>query len=379
MRQRANDKVSRTWTTTATLAMAATILLSGCGDEPIPEKEAIRPVRAIKVSDPTQMVGRQFPGRAKPTQEIELSFRVAGPLISRPVDVGAEVKKGDLVARIDPRDFEVNLRNAQGQLDQANAVRKRAEADYQRLQNVFRQDPGATSEAAIDRARQTRDSAAANIKSLSASVAAAKDQLSYTYLKAPFNGTVVKTYIENFEEVRAKQPVVRIVDDSRVEMVINIPENLISYVPDVTNIRVTFDPFPEHPIPAEVTEIGSEASESTRTYPVTLIMDQPDDFKILPGMAGKATGDPPPDFRRTAAEVPVSAVFSREGNDKSYVWVIDEGTMTVKRREVTVGELTDHGVQIKAGLEPGEWIATAGVFYLFEDRQVRILDDDAGG
>jgi RND family efflux transporter MFP subunit len=336
-------------------------------------------VRAIKVSDPAQLVGRQFPGRAKPTQEIELSFRVAGPLISRPVNVGTSVKVGDLVARIEPRDFEVALRNAQGQLAQAVAVRKRAEADYERLQNIFRQDPGATSQAAIDKARQTRDSAAANITSLSASVAAAEDQLSYTYLKAPFDGTVAATYVENFQEVRAKQPVVRIVDDSRVEMVVNIPENLISYVPEVTNTRVTFDPFPEQAIPAEIKEIGSEASELTRTYPVTLVMNQPDEFKILPGMAGKATGDPPTDFRPTAAEVPVSAVFSREGTPQSYVWVIDESTMTVHRREVTVGELTDHGVQIKAGLEPGEWIATAGVFYLLEGQQVRILDDSAGG
>jgi RND family efflux transporter MFP subunit len=162
-------------------------------------------------------------------------------------------------------------------------------------------------------------------------------------------------------------------------MVISIPETLISYVPDVTNVRVTFDSFPEDAIPAEVKEISSEASESTRTYPVTLIMDQPDAFKILPGMAGKATGDPPADFRPTAAVVPVAAVFSREGTPESYVWVIDESTLTVHRREVTVGELTDHGVQIKAGLEPGEWIATAGVFYLLEGRQVRILDERAGG
>ena len=140
---------------------------------------------------------------------------------------------------------------------------------------------GRDFQAAIDRARQAQDSAAANITSLAASVDAAKDRLSYTYLKAPFDGNVVRIYVENFQDVTARQPVMRIVDDSRVEFVINIPESLISYVPDVTDVRVTFDPFPGREIPAAVKEIGTEASDSTRTYPVTLIMDQPDAFKKL--------------------------------------------------------------------------------------------------
>jgi RND family efflux transporter MFP subunit len=263
-------------------------------------------------------------------------------------------------------------------LDRARAVLTRAKADHERLQSVYAKDPGATSQAAIDRARQAQDSAAANITSLAASVDAAKDRLSYTYLKAPFDGNVVRIYVENFQDVTARQPVMRIVDDSRVEFVINIPESLISYVPDVTDVRVTFDPFPGREIPAAVKEIGTEASESTRTYPVTLIMDQPDGFKILPGMAGKATGTPPEGFRPTTAEIPVAAVFSRDGTQNSYVWVIDPDANTVHQREVQVGQLADHGVLIKAGLEPGEWIATAGVDYLFEGREVRLLKEGVG-
>ena len=81
----------------------------GCQEE-VPQKETIRPVRAVQVSDPSEFAKRWFPGQAKAIQEVDLSFRVSGPLIKLPVKVGDEVRKGRELARIDPRDFEVNLR-----------------------------------------------------------------------------------------------------------------------------------------------------------------------------------------------------------------------------------------------------------------------------
>lgn len=357
--------------------LLALFALTACGEEQLPEKETIRPVKAIKVADTTEFRQRSFPGRAKATKEVELSFRVSGPLITRPVNVGDEMKQGDEIARIDPRDFENKVRTVQGQLADVQAAARRAKGDYDRLQNIFQEDPGATSQAAIDKAREQWDRAKANISSLNASVASAKDQLSYTYLKAPFEGTVVQTYVENFEDVRSKQPVVRLVDTSRIEMVVNIPENLISLVPRVTNIEVTFDPFPDRPISAQIKEIGKEASETTRTYPVTLIMDQPPDIKILPGMAGKATGEPPDELKTAAGtlEIPVASTFSGKESAASFVWVIDEASKTVKKREVKTGELADRGIRIVDGLSPGEMIVTAGVHYLREGQQVRLLEE----
>ena len=355
-------------------------LLISCSKEDVEQKKIVRPVRAMKVTDVVQFRQRQFPGIAKATQQINLSFRVSGPLITLPVGIGDEVNKDDVVARIDPRDYKVNVRNAQGQLDQAKAVLTRAESDYKRSKNIFDQDPGAISEAAVDQARQNRDSAKANIQSLSASVATAKDQLSYTNLKAPFDGIVVNKYVTNFESVQAKQPIVRIVDDSRIEMVISIPESLIALIPEVKNIEVIFDPFPDRKIPAEIKEIGTEASATTRTYPVTLIMDQPDDIKILSGMAGKATGEPASGDESKipmGKQVPLTAILSPDDIDKTYVWIIDEQSKQVTKREVTTGKLTDTGIMVTDGLEAEEWIAIAGVHYLREGMEVRILEEKA--
>ena len=353
--------------------------LQGCGKKEVEEKKVIRPVMAMKVTDAVQFRQRQFPGTAKATQEIDLSFRVSGPLITLPVDIGDEVSTGDVVARIDPRDYEVELRSARGELNEAIAIMKRANADYKRVKTIFETDPGAVSQISVDNALQTRDSARAKVDALTASVATKKDRLEYTHLKAPFDGIVVNKYVENFQDVRQKQAVVRIVDDSNIEMIISIPESLISLASEAINIEVIFDPFPDRKIPAEIKEIGKEASRTTRTYPVTLIMEQPDDINILPGMAGKATGEAPEDtsLLPEGRPVPVSAIFSPDDIDKTYVWIIDEKSKQVTKQEVTTGRLSNTGIMVTDGLETGVWIATAGVHNLREGMEVRILEEKA--
>lgn len=358
------------------LALAA--LLSAChGPEP-EAPELVRPVKAMRVTGAGQFRERTFPGRARAIREVELSFRVSGPLVELPVVIGSAVEQGQVVARIDPRDFELNLRNVEGQLENARASQRRAEADFQRLTNVFRQDPGATSQAAVDQAREARDRAAASVASLEASFASAQDQLADTALRAPFAGTVVAKYVENFEELRAKQPVLRLIDDSSIEMVVNIPESLIGFAPDVRDIQVEFDAFPGQPLPAQIVEVGTEASATTRTFPVTLLMSQPSEFKVLPGMAGKASGEPPAGAGPLGGgvTVPITATFS--DGDGTLVWVVDPSTGVVSKRAIEAGPVSGGGQLVRAGLEVGEWVVTAGVPYLVEGQRVRILEGSEG-
>lgn len=350
------------------------LFFSACSKEEPAKEEVIRPVKAVQVGGLEVLTGRTFPGTAKATQEANLSFRVNGTLKQFPAKVGDEVKKGTVMARLDPRDYEVNLKNAQGQLDRVRAALKLAQSDYDRVVKVRDKDPGAISAAMIDAKLGERDSAKAQVESLKAQLATAKDALSYTSLKAPFKGTVVETFVENFEDVQAKQAIVRIVDTSKIEFIVNVPENLISLAPQIKKVFVKFDAFSDREIAGTIKEIGKEASKTTRTYPVTLIMDQPDDIKILPGMAGQARGD-----RESAAiagteglTVPISAVVSSETEKQNSVWVIDEKSGLISLRKVTTGDLSDRGVMIDEGLKPGEWVAIAGVHSLKEGQKVRI-------
>ncbi len=356
--------------------LLAALLLPACKQE-IEKKEVIRPVKAIRLGgEAMRLTGRTFPGKAKATQETNLAFRVAGPLIKFPAQVGDEVKRGDVLARIDPRDYEVTLRNVQGQLSQAQALLELATSDYDRVTRVAAKDPGAISAAMIDAKKGELDSAKAQVQSHRASVATARDNLKYTSLNAPYDGTVVETFVENFENVQAKQSIIRLVDTKEMEFVISIPESLISEAKNVETVLVRFDAFPNLDIQATIKEIGKEASKTTRTYPVTLIMDQPEGLQILPGMAGKAWADKVSkellEKASVGVTVPVASVFTE--NDKSYVWVVNEDSMTVTRKEVSLGRVANEGITILDGLEGGLLIVSAGANSLVEGQKIRLLE-----
>ena len=342
-----------------TFGLLSAFLLIGCEEE-VPRVESVRPVLAMKIQDAAGLKGQWVPGRAKATQEVELSFEVPGKIIERPVFVGDEVTKGQIIAQLDPRDYENDLARA-------SAERDRAKAQFQRVEQAAKS--GAIAKQEVDNAR-------ARLTGAEAEVRIKKKALDDATIHAPYDGTVSWVYKEKFEDVRAKEPVVRVVDTSRIEFVIQIPETEISLIPHVVNIRVKFDAFPDHEIPADIKEVATEASQTTRTYSVNLIMDQPDGIKVLPGMTGRATGDVKEGMGEELASlfVPVSAVFSPDGAE-TYVWVIDPDAKTVGRRAVKTGPLANTGIPIQEGIEAGEWIAIAGVHYLEEGQQVEIMEE----
>ena len=341
------------------LALSPVLLLGACGEDAPVKKEMIRPVKAVKVGDSEGLNRRWFPGRAKATVEANLAFEVSGRMISRPIKVGDKVKKGKLLSALDPSDF-------QNGLDQARAEQRRSLAHRDRVKQ-------AAAKGAVS--KQELTDAEAKFEIAQAEVKIRAKALRDSRLHAPFTGTVAATYVENFENVRAKQAILRLLDTTKIEMIIAIPENLISYAPQVKDVRIRFDAIPGREFPAKIKEVSNEASETTRTYPVTLIMDQPDDVKILPGMAGAARGEGkiPGATAQQGVGIPISAVFTEGKEGASYVWVIDANTKKVARRQVKTGELTDFGILVNDGLKPGEWIAIAGAHYLREGQQVRLL------
>lgn len=359
------------------LVVASLLLFTGCSQEE-GEAEATRPVKAMQVNSPDLIRSRPFPGVIRAEDRVNLSFRVSGPLIELSVDVGDRVEEGTVLARIDPRDFEINLKEAKGKLERSIAAKDFAESDFTRAERIQKRDPGAISQSMVEKKREERNSLRAEVRSLRAQVASSKDQLNYTYLRAPYAGVIVAKFVDNFQFVRAEQPVVRMVDTSTVEMVVDIPEHLISYIPNVKEIVVKIDVLPEREFPATVKEIGAEANATTRTFPVTLLMNQPPDVELFAGMSGEAKfiGKIESDKEPTAITIPSQSLFTDENGTKSFVWVIDEESNQAIKREVVVDRITNSGVRLRSGLKSGEWIATAGVYHLKEGQKVRILKSD---
>lgn len=350
----------------------ATAALAGCGQEETEtEQHIVRPVKALKVADPSILEGRWFSGRAQSVNQVDLSFRVPGTLIDIAVKVGDILKENAVVARLDPATYQTEVDRLEAEVAQAKASYENSRLQLARQEELFRKD--VASEARVDRQRAQALQDAARIKAMEAALKKAELELEYTALRAPFDGTVVATYVENFEDIRAKEPILRLLDPSQIEMIINIPETLITLISQVTNIEVAFDALPDLKIPATVKEIGSEASLTTRTYPVTLIMDLPDGASILPGMAGKATGRAERQNGSTSGVIiPPASLFDEDG--RSMVWVIDAEQMTVSKRNVQIGPPVRTGIRVEEGLQAKEWIVTAGVNSLKEGQKVRFLE-----
>ncbi len=368
----------RSQSTLLLAGMLVILALGACKEKAVPP-DPVRIVRAMRVAGPDEFMRRSFPGLASASTEVNLSFRVGGPLISRPVSVGDMVEVGDIVASIDPRDFEVRLESVRGQLERAEAALDYAQTEYDRILRIREQDPGATSELAIGTALRERNVQKANVRSLEAGVMTAEDQLGYTQLKAPFAGRVVATYVENFEDVLPKRPIVRIIDRARVEFGISIPEGMIGYAPYVKEIMIRFDAIAGREFPATVKEIGEEATQATRTYPVTLVMDHPDDVQILAGMAGDARiTSRPPQFEEAGIAIPATAVFSDGSSSDTFVWVCDMSSRTLKRRKVEARHFSDTGLSVQSGLSAGEWVVVAGVHTAKEGQKVRLEDVATG-
>lgn len=359
------------------------IFFIGCSkEEESAPPEVIRPVKTMKVSSGADFAGLTLPGRVRAAQRVELAFKeVGGRLIELPIAgrEGQEVKEDELLARIDPRDFQTSLRNVQGRLKEAIASLDLANAQYDRVKRIQKQDPGAISGAEIDRRREAVNMMEGRIKSLRAEVAAARDQLSYTYLKAPFAGLIAKRYVDNFQDVKPKQQILALEDISHVEILIDVAENVMaierSGSGDALTAVAEFPTAPGRKFPLELKEYATRADSATQTYQVVLKMPQPDEISILPGMTATVTVS----LGRTAeidrlVVIPAIAVLA-EPDGRSFVWVVDTDAMTVKKQEVKVGMISgSENIDVADGLKGGETIAVAGILQLQEGMKVRLWD-----
>lgn len=345
------------------------VLVTGCSKPAqIAEQSPSRPVKLHQVQDGQQKLIRQFPALVEPTENARLTFRVSGKLTQFAIRPGQEVQKGDVLARLDPTDFKLRL-------EQAQAKYQLSKAQFDRAASLIGQN--LVSQAMYDETKAQLQVADADLKT-------AQANLSYTELVAPFSGTVSRSLVENHENVAAQQAILELQLTGMVDVVIQVPEDVIalvrkdvSYQPDVI-----FDSYPSLSYKADIKEWDTRADSATNSFKVVFSMAAPKEFNVLSGMTANVLADMSKLMRTPSAgvTVPATAVFA--ANDQPvdaaerFVWVFSEGK--VNRRAVTVGRLTQQGIEVVAGLSAGEQVVTAGVQQLTENQQVRPWQRERG-
>ena len=357
------DPALRFPATLAVLGMA--LVLAGCSREaPTEEEPTVRPVKTILIESTGMESIREFPAVVQATQQAELSFRVSGKLKEFPAKEGDEVEKGDVIAQLDNTDFKIALRDAR-------ASATRARADFKRAAELL--PDGNISRADYDRLDASNKKAAANLEQ-------AKQNLDYTTLKAAFDGTVAKRFVDNFEEVAAKQRIVLLHDTSSLDIIFDIPETLMILVDrrrrgQDTDRRVVarFNAIQGKEFPLTFKEVATDADERTQTFKITFTMSPSERYNILPGMKATVIADTSDiEGKGLSVLLPVTAVTAST-DKQATVWLVDEQTMTVRSDQVEVGDMQSDSIEV-IGLEPGKRVVTTGVSFLREGMKVSLLE-----
>jgi RND family efflux transporter MFP subunit len=349
------------------LMLASVAAFAGCKKEQ--EAPPPRPAFTMLI-EPSAALDMVFSGTVQPQVQTPVGFRVIGRMISRPVNAGDRVEKGETLAAIDPLALEMAARAATANLASARAQFDNAAATEIRQAALL--EKKTASQAAFDTAEQERAAAQANMEQAEANLAKAREQLSYAVLKADYSGIVTATYAEVGQTVSPGQPILAIAEPTRRDAVIDAPEKIIDALRLGQDFDIALQIDPTRTVVGTVREIAPESDLVTRTRRVKIALgDPPESFRIGATIFARlATG------ANATIRIPDSSVL-RDGG-RAQVFVVDPASSKVALRDVDIAPDRMAGRWIvRAGLKSGERIVTAGVHRLKAGEQVRIYGSEA--
>ncbi len=360
----------------AGFVLALSVLLTGCNNSDAngASKDVVqgRPVKVLVVTDASSEDNRTFPGIVKAEREIDLAFRVGGPLVEYDLNIGEQVKKGEILARIDPRDFEIRIKKLSAELKAAEARLADAEKDYARQKNLLKES--AASQSQYDKTQMLVETTRAGIDSLKADLAAARNALNDTRLAAPFDGVVNRKFTENHESINPGVPVVSLLDISKVEVVTAVPEDIVIRKSDFVNLYATLDAYSGQKITASLKEIGRQTDSANQSYPLSVVLDPPAMLTVTPGMAATVhIVLRSPEQHSGGVYLPTSAVFAAANGD-TCVWCVAHNSHDTERVKVKTGELKNDEILVTSGIKPGDRVVSAGARFLVEGQKIRIME-----
>jgi len=342
------------------------LILAGCSHQD-QDRQTLRPVNVIRITSQQTQNDRPFPGEVRARFETTLSFRVTGKLINRSVDMGDRVRKGQMLARLDPSDYRLASQSIKAQLIAAKADRKYSQDDLSRYRELFNQN--IISRPELDRHQTLDISAQQKVAALEARLGEAGNQLAYTDLRADRDGVVTALEVEAGQVVAPGQPVIRIAQLDEKEIPIDIPEHRVTGIDLQQEVAVTLWADGDKRIKARIREIAAAADSASRTYRVKVtLLEGRDDARL--GMTATVWI---PSNTPSTPTVPLSAVFTPQNQpEQPSVWLVDERTSTVKAVPVRIGDtLSGERVAI-TGLAAGQLIVSAGANRLVEGQPVRL-------
>jgi RND family efflux transporter MFP subunit len=348
----------------ALLLLPLALVVAACGKD-APVQAPPRPVLTQTIVPGAMATRDVYPGEIRARHETELGFRIGGKLLSRAVDAGARVKRGQVLARLDPEDARLAAQAAAAQVASAESDFALARAELDRHAELL--EKKFISQSAFDARRNAFNAASARAEQARSQAGLSSNQAAYTTLLADADGVVLSVSAEPGQVLAAGQPVLRLAHAGEKEVLVSAPESQVARFRIGQAVAISLWADASVLFPGRVREIAGGADPVTRTYAVRIsALNAPEQAHL--GMSAnvlfQSTVDP------SLVLLPLTAI-AREGGNPA-VWVVDPATSKVRLRQVSVGQFREDGVTVTGGLHPGDVVVTAGVHKLRPDEVVRI-------
>jgi len=363
------------WIMNLAVLLIAGLIITGCEKDSNSESpnllKTAKPVKILSVQSSQIHTIRSYPGTLDASQKAELAFRVGGELVELPGQPGMQLKKGELIARLDEAEYK-NI------LDEREAKYELAKIQFNQARKLVNQKVGSKLQFDLTKAE---------LKSAKSAMEMARDNLSYTKLVAPFDGIIAQLSVENYQAIQPQVPIIQFQNEASLDVYFSVPESIITQLinteEDQDIIRnycgkVRFGKHPDKQYKACYKKHESIPDPLTRNYSAVFSLQPIKEFSALPGMTVTMTLDFAPLLIKKKFKgvlVPVETVFDENG--KQWVWRVNK-EMKAKKTEVKTGRFIDDKLLITDGLQQGQLIIAAGVSYIREDMLVRAITKERG-
>ena len=352
--------------------LVLSLILAGCDapaatapTSPAAAAKLERPVQVERVKFERDGANREFVGVVRARYETDLGFRVAGKIVSRLINNGDVVHAGDVIARLDPQDFVLQVESAEAELAAATSNLAQARAEAERYATL--KTRGFAAVADFDRKNAARDEAEGRLERARRTLDLARNQLSYAELKADADGIITATPAEAGQVVAIGQSVARLARHGEKEAVVALPESWLGEArKSQASVRLWSDP--DRRFTARLRELSPQADAATRTYAGRFTIADADETVAL-GMTATVTLARTTDAK--IAKLPLAAVLNRGSGPAVYV-VDASGVLEV--RDVKVAAFTEDAALVTDGVRDGEVVVTLGVQKLQAGLKVHTVD-----
>jgi RND family efflux transporter MFP subunit len=343
--------------------------LAACKKQEAAAPQEVRPVRTVTVEPKEAGETLSLTGEIQPRYQADLGFRVNGKILERPADVGTQVKKGDLLARLDPQQYRQEFEVTKAEVAKADAEVTRSQAQEYRQRELLKN--GHTTQVAYDQALKTFKTAQAQADAARAKQVQASENLGYTDLKADADGVISAIGAEPGQVVSAGQMVVRLAQPGEREAVFNVAEATFKNPPKNPTVAVELVSNPDIKTTGKVRYVSPQADPTTRTFTVRVSLPEaPPQMRLGANVVGSVTVN-----EGQVVSIPASALFQKDGQPA--VWIVSKDG-TVQLKPITVARYQGDSVVVGGGLLQGDVVVTGGVQKLLPGQKVRLMQASAG-